>query len=184
MYIGLHVKCPLFLSDFSETWYVSTEFRKLLKYQISWKSVPWEPSCSMRTDGRTDMTQLKVAFRNFCLRAEKYVPKFHPRVEEWKTNLTSLAILFHFLCAQHVSDINISIISSLRLCWRITTLVVLFSVRCVLEIWCGWFWVVFVLQAEASAYYLHSYTFNLLWVTMSCKVIFLEIIDKFGFIII
>jgi len=28
----------------------------------------------------------------------------------------SLAILFHFLCAQHVSDINISIIGSLRLC--------------------------------------------------------------------
>ena len=26
----------------------------------------------------------------------------------------SLAILFHFLCAQHVSDINISIIKSLR----------------------------------------------------------------------
>jgi len=30
----------------------------------------------------------------------------------------SLAILFHFLCAQHVSDINISIRRSLRLfCW-------------------------------------------------------------------
>ena len=42
-------------------------------------------------------------------------------VEEWKTNLMSLAILFHFLCAQHVSDINISIIRSLRLCWWITT---------------------------------------------------------------
>ena len=27
-------------------------------------------------------------------------------VEEWKTNLMSLLILFHFLCAQHVSDIN------------------------------------------------------------------------------
>jgi hypothetical protein len=27
----------------------------------------------------------------------------------------SLAILFHFLCTQHVSDINISIIRSLRL---------------------------------------------------------------------
>ena len=37
-------------------------------------------------------------------------------VEEGKTNLMSLAILFHFLCAQHVSDINISIIRSLRLC--------------------------------------------------------------------
>ena len=41
---------------------------------------------------------------------------------------------FHFLCAQHVSDINISIIRSLRLCWWITTSVVLFSVRCVLEL--------------------------------------------------
>jgi len=40
----------------------------------------------------------------------------------------SLAILFHFLCAQHVSDINISIIRSLRLfCW-ITTFV-----------YCSWF---------------------------------------------
>ena len=36
-------------------------------------------------------------------------------VEELKTNLMSLAILFHFLCAQHVSDINISIIRSVRL---------------------------------------------------------------------
>ena len=63
----------------------------------------------------------------------------------------SLAILFHFLCAQHVSDINISIIRSLRLCCWITTSVVLFSVRCVFEIWCGWFRVVPMLQAEASA---------------------------------
>ena len=51
-------------------------------------------------------------------------------VDKWKTNFMSLAILFH-LCAQHVSDINISIFRSLRLCWRITTSVVLFSVRCV-----------------------------------------------------
>ena len=33
----------------------------------------------------------------------------------------SLAILCHFLCTQHVSDINISIIKSLRLCCWITT---------------------------------------------------------------
>ena len=62
----------------------------------------------------------------------------------------SLAILFYFLCAQHVSDINISIIRSLRLCCWITTSVVLFSVRCVLKIWCGWVWVISVLQAEAQ----------------------------------
>ena len=51
--------------------------------------------------------------------------------DEWKTNLTSLAVLFHLLSAQHVSDINISIFRSLRLCWWITTSVVSFSVRCV-----------------------------------------------------
>ena len=59
----------------------------------------------------------------------------------------SLDILFHFLCTQHVSGINISIIGTLRLRGWIATLVVLFVVRCVLEIWCGWFWVVSVLQA-------------------------------------
>ena len=46
-------------------------------------------------------------------------------VDELKTNLMSLAILFHLLCAQHISDINISIFRSLRLCWWITTSVVL-----------------------------------------------------------
>jgi len=63
----------------------------------------------------------------------------------------SLAISFHFLCAQHVSDINISIIRSLRLfCW-ITTLVVLFLVRYVLQFQCGWVGVVSVLQASACS---------------------------------
>jgi len=61
----------------------------------------------------------------------------------------SLAILFHFLCAQHVSDINIPIIKSLRLCCWITTSVVLFLVRCVLEIRCGSVGLVSVLQAWA-----------------------------------
>jgi hypothetical protein len=52
--ICLHVKYPLFLSDFNEIWISSIVFRKVWKRKISWKSVQWEPSCSMRTDGKTD----------------------------------------------------------------------------------------------------------------------------------
>ena len=89
---------------------------------------------------RREITQNKIHKNNF----------FFLIVDKWKTNLMSLAILFHLLCAQHVSDINISMFRSLRLCCWITTSVVLFSVRCVLEIWCGWCWVVLVLQAEAQ----------------------------------
>ena len=52
MYIGLHVKCPLFLSHFNETIF-ATDFRNIFKYNISWKSVQWEPSCSTRTGRQT-----------------------------------------------------------------------------------------------------------------------------------
>ena len=43
-----------------------------------------------------------------------------------KNQLDVTCYLFNLLCAQHVSDINISIFRSLRLCWWITTSVVLF----------------------------------------------------------
>jgi len=59
----------------------------------------------------------------------------------------SLAILFHFSCAQHVSDINVSIIRNLRLILLNYHIGLLFLVRCVLEFQCGWFGVVSVLQA-------------------------------------
>jgi hypothetical protein len=42
MYTGLHVKYPLFLSDFNETWSFLTDFIKILKFQILWTSIQWE----------------------------------------------------------------------------------------------------------------------------------------------
>ena len=58
MYFGLHVKYPLFFCDFNGTCFFFTDFRKILKYQISWKSVQWEPSFSMWTDGQRSLTKL------------------------------------------------------------------------------------------------------------------------------
>ena len=74
MCIGQRVQCLLLLLlRFNVAWVVLDRFRKILKYEIFIKnSVQWEPSCSMRADGRTDMTKLIIAFRNF-----ENAPKTH-----------------------------------------------------------------------------------------------------------
>ena len=67
----LNTKCvlsPELVRFFNQIWIFFTDFRKKLKYQISSKSVQWEPSCSRgRTDGQTDLTKLIVAFLNFAI---------------------------------------------------------------------------------------------------------------------
>jgi len=74
--IVLHMKYWLFLSDFNENRIFCTYFRKIITYLISWESVHWKPSCSMRRDRRTDwqtgnMTKLIVAFRSFAMLQKK-----------------------------------------------------------------------------------------------------------------
>ena len=75
IFIDLQEKQALFLSDFNKIWLFSTYFRKILQYKISWESVQWEMSCSMRmdehTDGRREMTTPTVAFRNFAKATNK-----------------------------------------------------------------------------------------------------------------
>jgi hypothetical protein len=58
----LYVKYPLFLSDFSETWIFSTDFRK--RSQIS-SFIKIRPEFLL-ADGRTADLKLLVTFRNFA----------------------------------------------------------------------------------------------------------------------
>jgi hypothetical protein len=50
----------LFTLDFS-----GNIFEKIIKYQISWKSFQWEPSCSMRTDRQTKYDKASSRFSQF-----------------------------------------------------------------------------------------------------------------------
>jgi hypothetical protein len=72
VYIILHVKYPLFLSDFNRIWILSSGFRKIFKYKISWKSFYFEHNCFMRTEERTERHDgIKGRFPQFCEKASK-----------------------------------------------------------------------------------------------------------------
>ena len=71
MLIGLHVKYPLFLSHFNETWNISTDVWKILKYHILMKirSVGAELlHADGRTDRQTDSLHSRFAVLRTCLK--------------------------------------------------------------------------------------------------------------------
>ena len=88
MYIGLYVKYRLLLSDFNETWIFSTDFRKNPQISNFMKIRPVGAEI-FHAEGRTDMTKLKVAFRNFAnapknsdyFSRQKSLASFHYRCE-------------------------------------------------------------------------------------------------------
>lgn len=63
--LGLNVKCPICLSDFSQIWSLWTDFHKSPQYKTSQKFVRWESRWYMwieQTDKRTNMASLIGAF--------------------------------------------------------------------------------------------------------------------------
>ena len=69
MYTGLQAKNPLFLSDCNKT-SILTDFQKIFKFQISWKSIQWESSCSKWMD-RHDKGN--SCFSRFCKHGQKWM---------------------------------------------------------------------------------------------------------------
>ena len=64
LYLGLHIMCPIFLSNFNQTWNFSRHSHESPQYQISWKFVERELHwpCGNR---RTDTTKLNGAFCDY-----------------------------------------------------------------------------------------------------------------------
>jgi hypothetical protein len=93
MFTVIHVQHPLMLSNFKDNWIFWTVFWTISEYQILWQSAGWEPSRSMRTDGRTYMTKLIATLRNFA-KAPKNVRNYefvlhkplHVMVVTFRTN--------------------------------------------------------------------------------------------------
>jgi len=74
MYIGLHVKCRLFLSDFNVTGFSRHIFLRVTQISNFMKIRPVGAEL-FHVDGRTDTTKLIVAFGNFAKAPSKTIPR-------------------------------------------------------------------------------------------------------------
>ena len=85
-------KVSVILSNFNETWFYGRNFEK---YQISWKSVQWEPSCSMWSD-RHDEAYSR--FPQFCEKAQE-------------VNLVKIPRRCRFTVLHHAASVRFQIIN-------------------------------------------------------------------------
>jgi hypothetical protein len=104
MYIGLRVKYPLLLSDFSEIWIFSTDFRKKSKIANLMNIRPLRDKLFhwfIRTDRQADMTKLIVPFHNFANAPKMKQSTLTARMEVLTSRIASMetnkpSVHFHF----------------------------------------------------------------------------------------
>jgi len=83
MYIGLRVKWPLFLSDLGLDFKFLYRISKNQQISNAMKTRPAGAEL-FNADGRTDMTKLIPAFRNFANAPEKEATWAKTAVEKWR----------------------------------------------------------------------------------------------------
>jgi hypothetical protein len=95
MYSVIHVKHLLYLSHINWSFVFSTDYRKWLKYQISWECVRIELRCPIRVDGETKKMKLIFAFRNFAQVRNKQIPFLLNVLTVLKRKMNSLLLWAH-----------------------------------------------------------------------------------------
>jgi hypothetical protein len=68
MYVGLHVKYSLFLSDYNETWILATYFGKKNTHILNFVNIRPVGANLLHVEGQTDMTKLIVGCCKFAIR--------------------------------------------------------------------------------------------------------------------
>ena len=87
MYLGLNVKCLLFLSDFNKTCICLQSLAKLPQHKIAQKFFTVEASCCIRTDGQINFIKIIVTFATFWKSIKIYMrplSSFIPSISKQK----------------------------------------------------------------------------------------------------
>jgi len=111
MYIGFHVKCTLFLLDFSETRIFSTYCRKIVSMKFRENPSSGSPAVPC---GRTDVTRLS-SFSQFTECAQNFSSP------EWRRQKTSIQHTEHYNFERVLSDCDPFVWQKVVLCLHVVT---------------------------------------------------------------